>query len=719
MRHGRPLFCLIVILALMLAAAGLALTGCGEEAEEKEIELRDPSMAAVDDIPDAEKLTFDDVLYTEYVSEMAFSPDGSLLAWCKDFCEPGMMTRANNIFLTDLEENTTAQLTSFEGAMIGGLKWSPDGARIAFLSDAEPPDTADDTAGTVQVWAVSPGGQDAAPLTSAQGGVEEYGWKEAQALIYAATEKPPGEEVEPGDNTVHVSEYCDAPVRLFHLDLAGGEAEQITANDDRIMALSISPDGKHAFYVRTRYKGFMPGHTYYADTSFDNYLLDLESGEEKQIFAEMRSTGGEAWSHDSQTLYAVDLHYEDPNPYAFRAEALTLDVATGEESRIDMEWPRGMEMMSPFGLPNSPIRPTPDGFLAFLADGCNPKLARYTRSGESWEMNMLKGEHQGNIFYVEVSPDGETVCYDHSNASQPPQVYAASLQGSDIVGPEAITSLNPGFEDKSFARSEAITWEGARGDPVEGMLFYPEGYEPGNRYPLMLVIHGGPWECDKDRWMSYHWIDPYHFLSQKGAFVLAPNYHGSTGYGENTIDFATSIQGGEFYGLVIEDIENAMERLIGLGMVDEERLGTMGWSCGSIISNALIVHDQRFKVASCGAGGAEWISEWGGSMFGDVFIECLFGSDPIENPDLFKDPAQAPFYDAARVETPVIMFQPAADVNVAPGMTWITYRGIQKHSDAPVELYIFPGEGHVPMLIPHQRRKMVEEQKWFDEYFFD
>jgi dipeptidyl aminopeptidase/acylaminoacyl peptidase len=295
----------------------------------------------------------------------------------------------------------------------------------------------------------------------------------------------------------------------------------------------------------------------------------------------------------------------------------------------------------------------------------------------------------------------------------------ASLQEGEIVSPEAVTALNPVFEERSFAPSEAITWEGSRGDPIEGMLFYPEGYEPGNRYPLMLVIHGGPWESDKDRWQSYHWIDPYHILSQKGAFVLAPNYHGSTGYGDNTIDFATSIQGGEFYGLVIEDIENGMERLIELGLVDENRMGTMGWSCGSIISNALIVHDQRFKVASCGAGGAEWVSQWGGSMFGDVFIETLFGSDPLEDPGLFKDPAQAPFYDAARVETPVIMFQPAADVNVAPDMTWITYRGIQKHGSAPVELYVFPGEGHVPVLVPHQRRKMEEEQKWFDEYFFD
>jgi dipeptidyl aminopeptidase/acylaminoacyl peptidase len=707
-----------VILTLLLAAVFIP-AGCGEKTEEKKIDLKDPSMAPVEDIQDAAKLTFDDVLYAEYVSEMAFSPDGSLLAWCKDFCAPGMETRANNIFLTDLAENKTMQLTSFEGAIIARLRWSPDGTRLAFLSEAVPPDAADGTAAAIQVWAADPAGGGAAPLTSVAGGVEEYDWKDAQAILYTAAVAERKDDVEPGDGTIHVSEYCEAPVRLFRLDLASGETAQVTSNDDRIIVLTVSPDGKYAFYERTRSKMYVPGQTYYGDIPFNNYLLDLEGGDEEPVFPGMRSTGGAVWSPDSGTLYAVDLYYEDPNPYAFRAEALALDISTGEESSIDLDWPRGMEMMSPFSLPNTPIRPTPDGFIAVLADGCNPKIARYIKSGEEWEQIMLEGEHQGNIFYIEVSPDAESVCYDYSNASLPPQIYAARLQGGEITGPEAITDLNPGFAGKIFARSETITWEGARGDPIEGVLFYPEGYEPGHRYPLVLVIHGGPFECDKDRWQSYQWLDPYHFLSQRGAFVLAPNYHGSLGYGENSIDFSSSIENGEFYGLVTEDIENGMERLIGMGMVDEDRLGTMGWSCGSIISNALIVRDQRFKVASCGAGGGEWVSEWGGSMFGDVLVPNLLGGDPIENPGLFKDPAQAPFYDAARVQTPVIMFQPGEDVHVTPDMTWITYRGIQKYGNAPVELYIFPGEDHVPMLIPHQRRKMVEEQKWFDEYLFE
>jgi len=144
----------------------------------------------------------------------------------------------------------------------------------------------------------------------------------------------------------------------------------------------------------------------------------------------------------------------------------------------------------------------------------------------------------------------------------------------------------------------------------------------------------------------------------------------------------------------------------------------MGWSQGSILSNALIAHDQRFKVASCGAGGAEWVSYWGKSYVGYSLCEYYLGASPIENPGLYKNPEKAPFYDARKVVTPVIMFIGSEDINVPPSQVWITYRGIQKYGSAPVELYVFPGEPHVLQKLSHQRRKMIEEQKWFDKYFF-
>ncbi len=154
-------------------------------------------------------------------------------------------------------------------------------------------------------------------------------------------------------------------------------------------------------------------------------------------------------------------------------------------------------------------------------------------------------------------------------------------------------------------------------------------------------------------------------------------------------------------------------------MVDEERLGTQGWSNGSLLSNGLIATDGRFKAASCGAGGAEWVSLWGPcTARGDKLVRYYFGSDPIEDPDTFKDPALMPFYDAGKVVTPTIIFAGDEDVNVPTAMTWVTYRGLQLHGQAPVELYLFPGEEHILSTLTHKRRKLEEEQAWFDRYLF-
>ncbi|MBN1288650.1 MAG: S9 family peptidase [Actinobacteria bacterium] len=675
-------------------------------------------MDPVEKIAEDGKMTYDDVLYGEYATNMAISPDGKSVAWIKEFAHPGMDIRAENVFLTSLEDGSTAQLTGFEQSIVEGVNWSPDGAALGFETNALMPDGSGD-GDTAQVWLWRPEDESLVPATGLESGVEGFDWKDADTILFTSeVESGDTEGKNPDDDTIQVSDYAQNPTRLFEMQLSSGELRQITDNDDRIIQINVSPDGNYIFFIRTKSTMGDVVQTYSGEIPFTNHILDLKTGKEVRILKEIVRNGGTAWSRDSKTLYAVDMRVSDRSLYVYNAKVRTYDPGTGGEELIDVDWERGLELMFPFGLPNDPVQPVEDGFLAFMADGCNPEVAKFTKTGSGWKKEIVEGEHQGNMFLMDVSDDGKTICYDHSNASKPPQLYKAGLNGNKIESPEVVTALNPEFDRRSFARCETIQWEGSLGASIEGLLFYPSGYEPGNKYPLVLVIHGGPFECDKDRWQTYQWIDPYHILSQKGAFVLAPNYHGSTGYGENSIDFAEPVLDGGLYSVVTEDIEKGVDWLIELGLVDEEKMGTVGWSCGSMISNALIATDQRFKAASCGAGGAEWVSLWGQSMFGDILVPELIGADPVENPALYKDPSLAPFYDAANVETPVIMFQGSEDINVAPGMTWITFRGIQKHSDVPTELYIFPGEGHVLEGLAHQRSKLEKEQEWLDKHLF-
>jgi len=157
-------------------------------------------------------------------------------------------------------------------------------------------------------------------------------------------------------------------------------------------------------------------------------------------------------------------------------------------------------------------------------------------------------------------------------------------------------SLNPFLQELPQPKAEVITWKGARGEKVNGILYYPLHYKPGRRYPLMVVIHGGPSGVDLDAWRQ-DWVVYPAIWAQKGAFVLRPNYHGSGNHG---LDFVESIKG-HYYELEIPDIVRGVRSLIAKGLVHPDSLGVMGWSNGAILTIALTVEKPHmFKAAAPG-----------------------------------------------------------------------------------------------------------------------
>src|SRR5262249_4794939 len=154
-------------------------------------------------------------------------------------------------------------------------------------------------------------------------------------------------------------------------------------------------------------------------------------------------------------------------------------------------------------------------------------------------------------------------------------------------------------------RTEVVKWKGALDEEVEGVLYYPHKYQKGEKYPLVLMIHGGPFGADPDAW-DENWAAAPNLYCQRGAFVLRPNYHGSSNYG---LKFAESIAAGKYYDLPVTDLERGVDAMIERGYADPTRLGVLGWSNGAILTSALIAHSTRFKAAAPGAGGAEWVSD--------------------------------------------------------------------------------------------------------------
>ena len=685
-----------VLFIILIQFISFACVGCFGTSKTL---FKNPTKTPGQKIDKTQRISIDDLLYMESISEKTISPDGLNVAWIKGSYSPGSEAPSTNIFLTNLTDLSTKKLTKFEGESISRVQWAADSKAIAFMSNI--PGAGGRSLN--QVWRLDLQNLALNQLTDSPDGIIDFVWGSAGTILYTASYTGSQKESGKEDDTIRVTEYADTPVCLFKKEIASGQIERITSNDDVIVNLSASPDGRYIFMCRTKGKSL-----YYQDIPFQYFVYDLHTRMERQVFMGMKAYQSASWSLNSKALFITEFFSKDKYMFGFMLTLRALDTTTGKEEVIDLNWKRGL-------LYGVTIKPTENGFITILEDGCHPKLTKYTKSDRGYERRVMKAEHQGNIFSLDLTSDGKTMCYEYSTSSIPVQYYIASIEGDTVKNPRQFTALNPQFEGKLFARAESITWQGALGDEIEGMLYYPANYDPSKKYPLIIYLHGGPADCTRDRWTLLGWMFPYHILSQKGAFILDPNYHGSIGYG---IEFARSIRDGKMYEYPIEDIEKGIENLLALGLVDENKLGTMGWSQGSILSHALITQDQRFKAASCGAGGTEWVSYWGQSRVGHSLCDYYLGGSPLDKPDRYINEKLAPFYAAKKVKTPVIMFTCEKDVNVPSAMNIIAYRGIQKYGSAPVELYIFPGEPHVLQKLSHHRRKMIEEQNWFDKYLF-
>ena len=324
----------------------------------------------------------------------------------------------------------------------------------------------------------------------------------------------------------------------------------------------------------------------------------------------------------------------------------------------------------------------------------------------------MTGTHVDRLFALAAAGDGKSVIFARSAADFPTKWYHASLDGATVDDPEQIVSLNESLCKRERAHVEAIRWKGAQEEDVEGLLYYPHGYKQGVKAPLVVMIHGGPAAADLDCW-DETWSYAANLLCQRGAFVLKPNYHGSSNYG---LKWQESIGGGKYLDLEPTDIDRGVDHLIGRGLVDPARLGLFGWSNGAIITNELTTRTSRYKAAVTGAGSIEYVSDWALCEFGDAFDRFYFGKSPLEDPQLYV--RKSPFFRLDKVRTPTLILFGTEDRTVAVHQGWVHFRGLQQLGKAEVRFVTFPGEKHGLKKLAHRRRKLEEELAWFDRHLF-
>lgn len=515
------------------------------------------------------------------------------------------------------------------------------------------------------------------------------------------------------DNTIVVEDSVHWKItKVYSFNLKDKSIHRLTDNQYPVSSYAVSKDGKYLVTAHTLSRHYASD----AQPAPKYYLHNLENRERTEILNGLQTPGRFQFTKDNKGFYFIAIKSSDPEwEGAGISELYYFDLASKQHVKVNMNWENGAG--GGYHLAGNQL-------IVSLANGATNRLAHYRKVGDQWERQELDfGNKNDYVGIQNCSEDGKKIAYVYSTGSKLPEYYVADIgtkRGKmQFNNARIMVELNKNLKKKHFTRSEIFRWIGAKEEEVNGILYYPENYEAGKKYPLILSIHGGPAGVSRDTW-SQNWSSYPSIYAQKGAFVLKPNYHGSSNHG---LAFVESIKH-HYYDLEMVDIVNGIEALNKKGMIDMDKLGVMGWSNGAILTTMLTLrYPNMFKAAAPGAGDVNWTSDYGTCRFGVQFDQSYFGGAPWDDKDgkNYNETyiIKSPLFDMEKIKTPTIIFHGSEDRAVPRDQGWEYYRAMQQVGKAPVKFLWFPGQPHGLRKVTHQLRKMKEEIAWFEQYLFD
>ncbi len=611
-------------------------------------------------------------------SDVQTSPDGSRVAFVVAPIAHEETRPKSELWLADVSGDGGARRFTFSNAEDRMPRWSPDGTKIAFLSDRA-------ERGTAQVHMIDAAGGEARRLTDAKRGADAIAWAPdgqsltftADRLAFAGQQDPPGE--------IYVASKADRPRVIVLIPLEGGEPRVVGPATGHVWLYSWSSNGKYIATVTT-------GSNRLDDTIGNVRLsvIDVATHAERTLRVLPFVPDVLQWSPDGSQLLMLDDTGEHPDD----TRVILIEVDTGD-----------VRTLEPGDTTPSWAAWVGDGsrLLVLTAEGYWTPLELVDMSTHHTRRLELLPEGGNIAGAFSLSADGRTVSLVWQDPQTSAEVWAGSLDGEL----RCLTHLNPELDGLKLATMEPVEWPASDGIMIEGWLARPHGADPSKPLPLIVHVHGGP----TARWGANFrgsWHDWWQNLAAAGYAVFRPNPRGSTGRGASF----TASNRNDLGGMDYDDIMQGVDWLIDSGAADPERIGMLGWSYGGFIATWTVTDTDRFKAVVAGAAVTNWPSKVGTTDIRPM-NEARFPGKLHEEPDAFWE--RSPIRFVGNAKTPTLVVHGQADPRVPPTQGVEFYLGLRSVG-VPTDMVTYPRQKHGF----HERAYHLDLLKriiaWFDQW---
>ena len=677
--------------------------------------------------------SFEEALSLRTASGVKISPDGRYVAYRVRETDWKENAYVRQIWLANTATGSSFQLTRGKKSS-DGPEWSPDGKWLAFVTEREAstvtpagPGEKESKKGEKkeggtegaaggggkpaarQIWVISPEGGEAWQLTKHETDIGGFQWsKDGKQIAFTASS---AESKAEKDRKEKFSEYevFEEDFRqnqLWVVDVAAAvkgeapvEARQITKDPAlNVGAFAWSPDATRiAFSARRNPMLAFLG-------SEDLYLVDLAHDNAVHTLVALEGPDGNpVFSPDGKKLaFSTAL----AQPYFF--------YANSHLAVVDVEQALAKPARTPAEVRDLTAKFDEDPHLEdWGPDGIYFEAQQKTRSHlfrlnpETQAITRISAPDAFNLDEASFTRDFATVAFLAEDATHMAEVFVTPVAR---FAPRQLTDMTAQVRDWTLGTAEVVSWKSTDGTTIEGVLHKPADYDPAKKYPLLLVIHGGPTGVSEPLLAPGDTYYPIQAFLARGALVLRPNYRGSAGYG------------GAFRALNVRnlgvgdmwDVMSGVDALIARGMVDPDKLGAMGWSQGGYISMFLTTHTDRFRAISAGAGISDWMTYY---VSTDItpFTRQYLHATPWDDPAIYAK--TSPMTTIKNAKTPTLIQQGSNDKRVPVPDSFELFRGLQDEQ-VPSRLILYTGFGHGITKPKSNRAVLQANLDWFSHYIW-